>query len=101
MVPVSERAKGGFDVGGFLEKHDAAIGQPAVVGFPSLALRHHFVGRHYSLYGKQAEETELGEAAETNSRFHVQFFEPDLCCIEVNMASVSEGNPYVHIREKK
>jgi hypothetical protein len=96
-----EGTKDVFKIGWFIEKDYASIREPAIKSFPSLGLSHHLIGSHDCMGGEQAQQADLRYAAETNTRFTFNFFKPSPGDVMVDVPSVGEGDPHIHIREKE
>ncbi len=96
-----QRTKKLFKIGRFIDEDYPAIRQPAIESLPGLGLSHNLIGAHDCLRRKQPQQADLGEAAEANACFHIHFFEPSPRDFVVNVPSVGESDPDIHVREKE
>jgi hypothetical protein len=100
MVMPRESAKGGVEVGRFIQENDAAICQPAIIGLPSLTLSHYLVSAHHRGSGEKPKQTQLREAAETEAGLLSQSLEPRARNSMVDVSAIRQRDPDVDIREK-
>lgn len=98
---VGKRTKKLFKIGRFIDEDYPTIRKPAIKGLPGLGLSHNLIGSHDRPRRKQPQQADLGEAAEANACFHIHFFEPSPRDLVVNVPSVGESDPDIHVREKE
>lgn len=96
-----ERTKDTINVSRFLQKDHPTITQPDVISSPRLSLTHYFVRSHDRLSRKKPQQAELREATKAKTFVHSNLSEPSPCNTVMNVATISKGDPDIHIREKE
>ena len=89
-----------FQPSWFVEERNARVVQPTVINLPSFRLGHN-LRTHHGWRSKQPQKAELGDAAETETRFLIKTHKPTRSNGVVEMPVRRQGNPDVYIREKE
>ena len=89
-----------FQPSWFVEERNARVVQPPVIDPPGFSLGHNLC-THHGWCRKQPQKAELGDAAETETRFLIKTHKPTRGNGVVEMPVRRQGNPDVDIREKE
>ena len=101
MLQASQRAKLWFEISGFIEEPDTLILVPAVACAPRRFLCHHLVRTHHDLGGEQSQEPQLSQPTVEQASALADRFEPPPCRGVMRVRLPRQGNPDLHVKEKR